>query len=104
MHILLSLCLLLDSILTDYSCRKLEESAKIGSYMKDLMVKYEELRGARPGPGQFWDAVVISAGDAAQQTWYEAQLEMKRGAGELPIVPFLIIPDPPGPRSALIGH
>ena len=86
------------------SCRKLEESAKIGSYMKDLMVRYEKLRGARPGPGQFWDAVVISAGDAAQQTWYEAQLEMKRGAGELPTVPFLIIPDPPGPRSALIGH
>ena len=104
MHLLLSLYLLLDSTLSYSSCRKLEESAKIGSYMKDLMVRYEKLRGARPGPGQFWDAVVISAGDAAQQTWYEAQLEMKRGAGELPIVPFLIIPDPPGPRSALIGH
>ena len=104
MHFLLSLYSLLDSTLSYSSCRKLEESAKIGSYMKDLMVRYEKLRGARPGPGQFWDAVVISAGDAAQQTWYEAQLEMKRGAGELPIVPFLIIPDPPGPRSALIGH
>ena len=63
-------------------------------------------RGCRPAEAglPFWSLVVISAGDAAQQTWYEAQLQLKRGAGELPIVPFLIIPDPPGPRSALIGH
>ena len=79
--------------------RKLEDSAKIGSFMRGLMQSYERLRGQRPGSGcQFWDLVVISAGDTRQQAWYEAQLELKHQAGDLPLVPYHIIPDPPGPR------
>ena len=34
----------------------------------------------------FWDAVVISAGDESQQAWYEAQLELKKESGSLPLV------------------
>ena len=79
--------------------RKLEDSAKIGSFMRGLMQSYERLRGQRPGRDcQFWDLVVISAGDTSQQAWYEAQLELKHQAGDLPLVPYHIIPDPPGPR------
>ena len=31
----------------------------------------------------------MSAGDASQEAWYEAQLELKQEAGELPKVSFL---------------
>ena len=55
----------------------------------------------------------MSAGDASQEAWYEAQLQLKQEAGELPKVPseyaalillfstkvpFLCVADPPGPR------
>ena len=80
--------------------RKLESSAKIGSFMRGLLARYERLRGAEPGEEgeKFWDLVVISAGDTSQQAWYEAQLELKHQSGDLPLVPYHIIPDPPGPR------
>ena len=76
------------------------DSVRIGSYMKDLMTAYDGLRGQCPraaGAG-FWDVVVISAGDEEQRAWYEAQLSLKHEARELPLVTFLVIPDPPGPR------
>jgi len=79
---------------------KLEESLKIGSYMKNLMSSYEQLRGRSPESVgvQFWDVVVISAGDVSQQSWYEAQLSLKHDSGDLPLLTYHIIPDPPGPR------
>ena len=40
----------------------------------------------------------MSACDASQEAWYEAQLQLKQEAGELPKVPFLCVADPPGPR------
>ena len=80
--------------------RRLEESTKIGVYMRQLMMRYEELRGQVPGDvgAEFWDMVVISAGDQEQRAWYEAQLELKHESGELPRVQYLVVPDPPGPR------
>ena len=45
----------------------------------------------------FWNLVVVSAGDASQEAWYEAQLQLKQEAGELPKVPFLcaaLLPPP----------
>ena len=68
--------------------------------MRGLLARYERLRGVVPGEEgeKFWDLVVISAGDTSQQTWYEAQLELKHQSGDLPLVPYHIIPDPPGPR------
>ena len=76
------------------------DSVKIGRFMKDLMTEYDKLRGRCPREvgASFWDVVVISAGDEEQRAWYEAQLSLKREAGELPLVTFLCIPDPPGPR------
>ena len=76
------------------------DSAKIGGFMKGLMTDYDRLRGRDPREvgASFWDLVVISAGDEEQRAWYEAQLDLKREAGELPLVTFLVIPDPPGPR------
>ena len=73
------------------------DSAKIGSFMKDLMTEYDRLRGRDPREvgASFWDVVVISAGDEEQRAWYEAQLDLKREAGELPLVTILVIPDPP---------
>lgn len=78
----------------------MEESARIGSYMRSLLEKYEAMRGKvhKQGSGEFWDLVVISAGDAAQESWYRAQLELKASCGELPGAPFLCVADPPGPR------
>ena len=57
----------------------MEESAKIGSYMRSLLGKYEQLRGNSPSEIglAFWDLVVISAGDESQEEWYKAQLELK---------------------------
>ena len=77
------------------------DSAKIGRFMKDLMAQYDLMRGRCPleAGARFWDAVVISAGDEEQRAWYEAQLGLRREAGELPLVTFLVIPDPPGPRQ-----
>merc|ERR1719232_55463 len=68
--------------------------------MRGLMTDYDRLRGRDPRElgASFWDLVVISAGDEEQRAWYEAQLDLKREAGELPLVTFLVIPDPPGPR------
>ena len=94
----------------------MEDSAKIGSYMRTLLDTYESLRGKSPEEVSskkrkqnfiillikaglpFWDLVVVSAGDASQEAWYEAQLQLKQEAGELPKVPFLCVADPPGPR------
>ena len=92
----------------------MEDSAKIGSYMRTLLDTYESLRGRTPEEVRkenktfiillikaglpFWDLVVVSAGDASQEAWYEAQLQLKQEAGELPKVPFLCVADPPGPR------
>jgi len=79
---------------------KMEESARIGSYMKSLLEKYEKIRGSSPEDlgVPFWDLVVISAGDESQETWYKAQLELKQESGDLPKVPYLCVADPPGPR------
>ena len=93
---------------------RMEDSAKIGSYMRTLLDTYESLRGRTPEEVRkenktfiillikaglpFWDLVVVSAGDASQEAWYEAQLQLKQEAGELPKVPFLCVADPPGPR------
>jgi len=79
---------------------KMEESAKIGSYMKCLLEKYERIRGSSPEKVgvPFWDLVVISAGDESQETWYKAQLQLKKESGDLPNVPYLCVADPPGPR------
>jgi len=79
---------------------KMEESAKIGSYMRSLLDRYEKLRGCSPKEVgvPFWDLVVISAGDESQETWYKAQLELKKESGDLPRVPYLCVADPPGPR------
>ena len=82
--------------------------------MRTLLDTYESLRGRSPEEVKkrkqnfiillikaglpFWDLVVVSAGDASQEAWYEAQLQLKQEAGELPKVPFLCVADPPGPR------
>jgi len=102
------LCEGLDPSTTDMRCTepkkeldsKMEESAKIGSYMRSLLEKYEKLRGCNPKEVgvPFWDLVVISAGDESQETWYKAQLELKKESGDLPGVPYLCVADPPGPR------
>ena len=62
----------------------MEESAKIGSYMKCLLEKYERIRGSSPDKVgvPFWDLVVISAGDESQETWYKAQLQLKKESGD----------------------
>jgi len=66
----------------------MEESGKIGEYMRSLLDSYERLRGRSPQEAgvPFWDLVVISAGDAAQEEWYTAQLHLKQEARELPKV------------------
>ncbi|KAF4794771.1 Fucose-1-phosphate guanylyltransferase [Turdus rufiventris] len=55
--------------------------------------------GAAARPGELWDAVVLTAADAAQAGAFRAQLEEKRRRGQLPRgVRYLVCADPPGPR------
>jgi len=58
---------------------RMEDSARIGSYMRALLDSYESLRGQTPEEAgvSFWNLVVVSAGDASQEAWYEAQLKLK---------------------------
>ncbi|KAL2302027.1 hypothetical protein Nmel_011436, partial [Mimus melanotis] len=50
-------------------------------------------------PGELWDAVVLTAADAAQAGAFREQLQEKLRRGELPRgVRYLVCADPPGPR------
>ena len=74
------------------------------SCMKDLFLNYNKVQGRFPAEVgvAFWDIVVISACDLAQEAWYLAQLQMKEE--ELPQgLPILCIADPPGPRIGSMG-
>jgi len=79
---------------------RMEESAQIGSYMRTLLQSYERMRGRNPHEAgiPFWDLVVISAGDHSQEEWYREQLNLKQTVGELPLVNYLCVADPPGSR------
>ncbi|XP_066049135.1 fucose-1-phosphate guanylyltransferase [Chamaea fasciata] len=61
--------------------------------------RFAALRGAAARPGELWDAVVLTAADAAQAGAFRKQLARKLRRGQLPAaVRFLVCADPPGPR------
>ena len=48
---------------------------------------------------EFWDVVVLTARDEAQCAAYKQQISDKLRWGQLPQgVPYLVFPDPPGPK------
>lgn len=79
---------------------RMEESESIGRYMRKLLELYETVRGRKPQERgvEFWDCVVVSAADTSQEEWYNKQIQLKLEKGELPLVPYLCIADPEGPR------
>ena len=66
---------------------------------RELIDRYRrQIRGKTP-PEDFWDAVIISAGDEAQKSWFEMQLKQKSDRGHLPRgVDFRVFSDPDGVR------
>ncbi|TRZ11783.1 hypothetical protein HGM15179_015331 [Zosterops borbonicus] len=63
------------------------------------MERFAELRGPAARPGAQWDAVVLTAADAAQAGAFREQLREKLRRGSLPRAPrYLVCPDPPGAR------
>ena len=63
---------------------------------------YETLLGLPPehfpNSALFWDVVVLTTADDRQKHAFEAQIQVKKSRGEIPLVDFQIIADPPGPK------
>uniref|UniRef100_A0A8C3XXY8 Uncharacterized protein n=1 Tax=Catharus ustulatus TaxID=91951 RepID=A0A8C3XXY8_CATUS len=76
-----------------------QRSAERREHTARRLERFAALRGTAARPGELWDAVVLTAADAAQAGAFRAQLEEKRRRGQLPRgVRYLVCADPPGPR------
>ncbi|OWF43785.1 fucose-1-phosphate guanylyltransferase-like [Mizuhopecten yessoensis] len=78
-----------------------ESKNGIKANMSIIMKQYESMRGRKRADHcqQFWDVVVITAGDDAQKEAFEAQLDSKFSRKELPLdCPIHVVADPPGPK------
>lgn len=54
-------------------------------------------KGREPQPGEFWDAVVVTAVDQSQRQAYELQIKEKLERKEVPLgIHYKVFSDPPG--------
>lgn len=69
-------------------------------FMKACLDSYEALRGKVPKEvgATFWDAVVISAADEDQACAFRIQIDDRKRRSLIPVVPYHVFPDPPGPK------
>lgn len=69
-------------------------------FMKTCIDSYEALRGKVPKEVgvAFWDAVVISAADEDQACAFRVQIGDRKKRNLIPLVPYHVFPDPPGPK------
>ncbi|KAM7410093.1 hypothetical protein PAMA_001511 [Pampus argenteus] len=64
---------------------------------REKIRRFNSLRGGEVQPGEFWDAVVVTAVDASQRDAYELQIREKVNRKELPLgVHYTVFSDPPG--------
>ncbi|XP_060067670.1 fucose-1-phosphate guanylyltransferase-like [Ylistrum balloti] len=69
--------------------------------MSSVMKQYKSMRGKKRADHcqEFWDIVVITAGDEDQKKAFEAQIDSKLSQKELPLdCPIHVVADPPGPK------
>ncbi|XP_077559455.1 fucose-1-phosphate guanylyltransferase-like isoform X2 [Haemaphysalis longicornis] len=69
-------------------------------FMKASIDTYEALRGKVPKEVgvTFWDAVVVSAADEDQACAFRLQIDDRKKRNLIPLVPYHVFPDPPGPK------
>lgn len=54
-------------------------------------------KGREPQPGEFWDAVVVTAVDQSQRQAYDLQIKEKLERKEVPLgIHYKVFSDPPG--------
>ncbi|XP_033743408.1 fucose-1-phosphate guanylyltransferase-like [Pecten maximus] len=73
----------------------------IEEHMSTIMKQYESMRGRKRADHgkEFWDVIVITAGDEDQKEAFVAQIESKLSRNELPLdCPIHVVADPPGPK------
>ncbi|KAL1438164.1 hypothetical protein MTO96_048253 [Rhipicephalus appendiculatus] len=72
----------------------------VPAFMKRCIDSYEALRGKVPSEVDidFWDAVVVSAADEDQATAFREQIAQRKGRNLIPLVPYHVFSDPPGPK------
>ncbi|XP_053549324.1 fucose-1-phosphate guanylyltransferase [Bombina bombina] len=75
------------------------EDDKLQSETHRRLAKFNAIRGTEVRPGEFWDAVVITAADKQQELAYQQQIADKLTRKELPLgVRYHVFSDPPGPK------
>ncbi|XP_029474544.1 fucose-1-phosphate guanylyltransferase [Rhinatrema bivittatum] len=63
------------------------------------LAQFDRLRGREVKPGEFWDAIVITAADKQQELAYQQQISEKVKRKELPLgVHYHVFADPPGAK------
>lgn len=72
----------------------------VPAFMKRCIDSYEALRGKVPSEVNiaFWDVVVISAADEDQATAFREQISQRKDRNLIPLVPYHVFSDPPGPK------
>nr|XP_037277246.1 LOW QUALITY PROTEIN: fucose-1-phosphate guanylyltransferase-like [Rhipicephalus microplus] len=72
----------------------------VPAFMKRCIDSYEALRGKVPSEVEilFWDAVVISAADEDQASAFREQIAQRKERNLIPLVPYHVFSDPPGPK------
>ncbi|KAH7955106.1 hypothetical protein HPB49_024568 [Dermacentor silvarum] len=72
----------------------------VPAFMKRCIDSYEALRGKVPSEVgiTFWDAVVISAADEDQASAFHEQITQRKERNLIPLVPYHVFSDPPGPK------
>lgn len=66
---------------------------------KEKLRRFNSLRGREVQPGEFWDAVVVTAVDESQREAYELQISEKAHRKELPLgIHYKVFSDPPGSK------
>lgn len=72
----------------------------VPDFMRRCIESYEALRGKVPSEVDiaFWDAVVISAADEDQATAFREQIAQRKERNLIPLVPYHVFSDPPGPK------
>ncbi|XP_034387648.1 serine/threonine-protein kinase TNNI3K isoform X1 [Cyclopterus lumpus] len=72
---------------------------KLEKATREKITTFNSLRGREVQPGEFWDAVVVTAADESQRDAYELQIRGKVDRKELPLgLPYKVFSDPPGSK------
>ncbi|XP_071513132.1 fucose-1-phosphate guanylyltransferase-like isoform X2 [Panulirus ornatus] len=94
----------------EYSTMARERSQRIRESMQEIFRRYNSLRLKKPvtevtdvDKPPFWDVVVLTTFDAAQQQSFQRQIDYKKQHGQLPKVPIYVVADPPDQKLGVGG-